>query len=887
MRAWLSRLADLVMRRQRDERLSEEMQSHLDMLADEHVANGLSAADAQFAARKSFGGVDQVKMRYREQRGLPIVDALMQDVKFAFRVLARDRGFALTAILVLGVGLGVNNMFFTLVYAHKFRGVDINDVERVMHISTFDDRGTNRLMSLPEFHDLQAATSFTGLAAYVNGLATVGDEGRAPDRFNGAYVTANAFPLLGLSPSLGRLPFPDDDRPGGERIVLLGSDAWRLRYNSDPQILGRSVLVNGSPATVVGIIPERSGFPSAANIWLPLGQYPDLKPDRSARSLNVVGRVRDGVSIDAARSEVETIFGGFEATHPDTNRNVRARVVPLNERLLGTLDGWMQFILAGIIVILVACANAANLMMARALHRAPEIAIRTSLGASRGRIVGQLLIEALVIAGAAAVVGGAISIAGVRAVALGIPEGTLPYWADYTMDRAVFGGLVGLSLATIVVFGLIPAIQASRTDVNRTLKDGGRANTGAGMGVLTGAFLSVELALAMILGAQVAVASYLGNRPMPTDANINTTEIVTAAVTLPAASYPTPQQRMDFFSRLEERLKARAEVVSVSRASLLPGEGASPRLLQIRGQEVSQGEPRATVLTIDISPRYFETLALGVLKGRDFTVLDGGPDTTVAIVNDRFAQVFLEGRDAIGAQLAVTPANAPADTEPRWATVDWRSANRAPGLFRPWPRGTGGLHPDCGRRAGNISVAGSASGGPGARRQRAPRRSTGDRSQHRPVRHAHVAARREGGTVEPPHVGGTGRHGDMDERAVGGDRTLRRDRAACDAQDAGDRPAHGPGCTIGADRQNGPRRTTWATASRTLARHGGRDGMGRCVYFRHRRRLRQRAADSAEDCRLHRRPGHPVLFHSVATCDADEPGRGTPARVTSEPGPVT
>jgi len=265
MRTFISRLLDLVLHRQREDRLSDEVQAHLDMLTDEHVARGLSPDDARLAARKSFGGVDDARMSYREQRGLPIVERFIQDVRFACRVLIRDRGFAMTAILVLGVGLGVNNMFFTLVYAHKFRGVDITGVERVVHISTFDDRGTNRLVSLAEFHDLQAATSFSGLAAYVNGIATVGDEGRAPDRFNSAYVTANAFPLLGLSPSLGRLPFPDNDRPGGEPIVMLGSDAWRQRYNSDPQILGRSVLVNGSPATVVGIIPERSGFPSA--VW--------------------------------------------------------------------------------------------------------------------------------------------------------------------------------------------------------------------------------------------------------------------------------------------------------------------------------------------------------------------------------------------------------------------------------------------------------------------------------------------------------------------------------------------------------------------------------------------------------------------------------------------
>jgi len=584
-------------------------------------------------------------------------------------VLRRDRGFALTAILVLGVGLGVNNMFFTLVYAHKFRGVTIEDVDRVMFISTFDDRNANRLVSLPEFNDLQEGSgSFSGFAAYVNGVVTMGDEGRAPDRFNAGYVTANAFPLLGLLPSLGRLPMPDDDRPGGEAIAMLGSDAWRQRYDSDPQILGRSVFINGSPVTVVGIIPERSGFPSTASVWLPLGRHPDLKPDRSTKTLNVVGRLRDGVSEEAARSEVETMFGSFEATHPESNRNVRARVVPLNVRLLGTLEGWMQFIWAGIIVILVACANAANLMMARAIHRAPEIAIRTSLGSSRARIVGQLLVEAMVIASAASVVGAAISVVGVRAVQMGIPDGALPYWNDYTMDRVVFGGLVSLSLATTVVFGLIPALHASRTDVNRTLKDGGRAGTGSGMGVLTGAFLSVELALAMILLGQVAVASYIANQAIPTDADINTTDVVTAAVTLPAA-YGTAESRTAFFTRLEERLNARAEVVSVARASVLPGGGSAQHRLQIRGDEQPPSEKPLNVLTIDISARYFETLALGALKGRVFTSLDARSGAEVAIVNDRFAEAFLKGGDPLGRQLSVTPANAPAATDIQWVTV--------------------------------------------------------------------------------------------------------------------------------------------------------------------------------------------------------------------------
>jgi predicted permease len=599
------------------------------------------------------------------------METLRQDVGFAWRVLRRDRAFALTAILVLGVGLGVNNLFFTLVYAHKFRGVTIDDVERVLFISTFDDRVNDRALSLPEFDDLRAVqTSFSGLGAFVNATVAVGDAGRAPDRFDAAYVSAEAFTLLGIAPSIGRLPSAENDRPGGTPVALLGSDAWRLRYANDPQLLGRTILVDGSPVTVVGIIHERSGFPSPASIWMPLGQLPEWKPDRSVRPLRVVGRLRDGVSEQAARTQVETIFGQFETAYPETNRNVRARIVPLNERLLGTLDGWRQFIFAGIIVILIACANVANLMITRALHRAPEIAIRASLGASRGRLIMQLLVEAAVIAAGGAAIGAAVSIVGVRAVQAGIPEGILPYWFDYTMDRAVFAALVGLAMATVVVFGLLPAIHASRTDVNRTLKDGGRSATGSpSMRVWTSTFLTVQLALAMILVAQITIASLIANQSIPTDANINTTEVMAATLTLPAASYPTAAERLQFFARLDERLRSRSEIAVASRASVLPGEFAPPRRLQIRGHDLLQGASAPTVLAIDVAPRYFETLALGVLKGRDFTERDGSSGRAVAIVNERFVQLYLGDRDALAAEVAVIAASAPPSAPPQWLSV--------------------------------------------------------------------------------------------------------------------------------------------------------------------------------------------------------------------------
>jgi putative ABC transport system permease protein len=671
MRTWLSRLAELVTRRSREERLASEIEHHLELLVEDLKRGGMSDADARLAARKQFGGVDQLRMRHREQRGMPVVEALLQDIRFALRVLMRDRGFALTAIVVLGVGLGVNNMFFTLVYAHKFRGVPIERQDRVLFISTFDDRVRNRAISLPEFDEVRGAqNSFQGLGAYVNGVATVGDRDRAPDRFDATYFAAGTFELLAVAPLMGRLPSAADDRPGNQAVALLGAEAWRLRYANDPQILGRTILVNGSPVTVIGIVPDRSGFPSTANVWMPLGQWPGWKEDRAARSLQVVGRLRDGVSVDNARSEIETIYGGFESAYPDTNRNLRPRVIPLTEQLLGTLEGWMQFIMAGIIVVLVACANVANLMMARALNRAPEIAIRTSLGASRGRLIVQLLIESTVIAGGGAMVGMLVSLVGVRAIDAGIPDGILPYWADYTMDRTVFAALVGLALVTVIVFGLIPALHASRTDVNRTLKNGGRnATLTTGMRIWTGGFLTVQLALAMILFAQVVVAAYIANQDIPTDANINTTAVVTGSITLPAASYPTADRRREFFARLEERLRARSEIVASSRATLLPGDQSGSRRLHVRGQDQPQGGTTPAVLTIETAPGYLDTLALGVLRGRDFTALDGIGGSAVAIVNERFAEVFLGGADPVNAQVAVSPANQPPPAQPQWLTV--------------------------------------------------------------------------------------------------------------------------------------------------------------------------------------------------------------------------
>jgi putative ABC transport system permease protein len=672
MRTLFSRLLELVSRGSREQRINDEIRAHLDLLTDEYVAGGLSRDDARLAARKQFGNVDSARMTHRDQRGFAWVETLAQDVRFAFRILTRERSFALTAIAVLGVGIGVNNMFFTVVYAFKYRGLPIAHAERILAIAASDDRVPQRPLTLNEFHELRdSITTLDALAAHTSAPVTIADDGRAPDRFDGAYVSAGAFEQLGIAPLIGTLPSVDHDRAGASPLVMLGADAWTSRYGGDRSILGRTIRLNGAPATVVAILPERSGFPNTADVWMPLGQWPGFQQSPATRALQVFGRLRDTAGEGGARAEIERVFARLESTSPETNRTIRARVMPINLRLLGPIDGWEPFIMAGIIVLLVASANAANLMIARSMHRSPEIAIRTSLGASRFRIVRQLLVEAAVLATCGAVIGAGFSIAGVAMFESAIPAGTLPYWFDLSMDARVVAALIGITVLTIAIFGLVPALQASRTDVNSTLKDGGRNARGQRRsGAWTAVFLTVELALAMIMLSQIAVVTLRTNADIPTDAASRTRAVMTATITLPAANFPTPERRNDFFRRLQERLEARQEVVAVSRATIMPGQGvAGLRRVEVEGRDSAEGRERPPSLGIEIAAGYLDALGVSTISGRALNEADGNTGADAALVNQRFVEVALAGVEPIGTRIGVAAPGAAPDATVQWRTI--------------------------------------------------------------------------------------------------------------------------------------------------------------------------------------------------------------------------
>jgi len=593
---------------------------------------------------------------------------MRQDIRLAARLLVKDRRFTLVSLLVLGLGIGINNMLFTILNAHTIRGLPIDQPDRVLYISTVDDQSRPRGVSFPELENLRAAVqSFSGIAAFVNTQVTVGDEGRAPERVEGAYLTADVFAVIRTVPIAGRSLLPEDDRLSASPVVLLGNSLWQGRYAGDPGIVGQSIRINGAPATVVGIVSDRSGIPSTAQAWLPLSKMPDLAMDRrDARTLRVLGRVRDGVAPASARIEVEGVMERLQRDHPETNTKIRGRVVPINEQFLGRLSdpAWRAFITVGFLVLAISCANVANLFLDHSTERRREIAIRTALGATRARVVRQLLIEASVLAGASAVVGLGVAIAGVRLFRSLIPDNVLPYWFDYSLDGRVLGMLIGVSAGTILVFGVIPAITGSRTDVNRALKDT-RELGSRGTRRWTAVFLTAEFALAVVMLVQIGLGLSLSRPELPSDAAINTPEVLTAAVTLSGDRYRTPDQRVEFFTRLEERLNTTPGISVTSLSNVLPLAGGREREITVDGQ--MRPEPRR-VLTVGIGPGYFSTFRLAMLRGREFVTRDGTAGQAHAIINEQAARMFFGDRDAIGLRIAFA-APASADAALEWLTV--------------------------------------------------------------------------------------------------------------------------------------------------------------------------------------------------------------------------
>ena len=589
-----------------------------------------------------------------------------QDVQFATRLLVKDKWFTLVAMLALAFGIGVNATVFTFVNAVLIRGLPFEDGERIMALGTRDNVRERMGVSYLDFKDWAVATqTFTGLAAHSGGAFAISDEGRAPERYSGAYISANAFHLIRVSPVIGRGFTAEDDLPGATPVLILGSTVWKNRYASDPAIIGRTVRVNETPAVVIGVMPDGFKFPQNADVWQPLGNLPRLlEQKRNQRNYEVLGRLKDGVSAEQARAEMSTISERLTREYPDLNKDVRATVQTFNERVNGGQIRAVFLSLMGAVafVLLIACANVANLLLARASNRAREISVRVSLGASRRRIVRQLLMESLLLALISGVLGYAFARVGVNLFDIATID-QRPAWIHFTMDYRVFAYLALICLVTAIVFGLAPALHVARTDVNEVLKEGGRSGS-AGMRVRrwAGVLVVAELALTLVLlaGAGFMMRNFMNMYRL--DLGVETSHLLTMSLSLPDAKYPAVEQRLAFYERLQERLAAKFRNVSV--ATQVPLQGGFQRRLEIDGRPLPTGQEPPTVSIIAVDPRYFDTLGVRLLRGRGFTDADGRPGQDTAIVNQRLAEMYFGGDDPMGRRITLSIAPDGGDPPP-------------------------------------------------------------------------------------------------------------------------------------------------------------------------------------------------------------------------------
>ncbi|HEX3704630.1 MAG TPA: ABC transporter permease [Vicinamibacterales bacterium] len=588
---------------------------------------------------------------------------LWQDLRYAARLLLKDRWFTAIAAAALALGIGVNATVFTLVNAALIRGLPFEHPDEIVSVDTVDPSGRLMSASLLDFQDWAAARSFSGLAASIGSALPLSEPGRPAEQVNGTFASASMFSLLGVRPALGRAFERRDDRAGAEAVCLLSDTIWKSHFGGDPTVVGRPIRVDDEVATVVGVMPPKMQFPFNTEVWLPLSQVaPAVRvAKRNLRSFQVIGRLAPGVTVAQAFSEMQNIAAQLGRQYPDTNKDYRVSVMPYADLAIGPQRRTMFLALMGAVafVLLIACANVANLLLARASRRSREIAVRVALGATRFRIVRQLLVESVLLASLAGAIGLGIGRLGLAAVDRVFTASIgRPYWLTFTMDPIVFGFVAAICLGTAVLFGLAPALHVSRTDVREVLTEGGRSGIGGTRARRwTSALIVVEVALTLVLlaGAGFMMRSFMSL--YNEDLGVDTSHLLTMRLTLPFTGYANREKRIALFDRFEERLGAISAIQASGITSNPPLFGGAARQLVIDGRPTPAGLTPPEVTVVDATTGYLAALGVHIIRGRNFDAADGTPGHENTIVNERFVSMHFGVENPVGRQIRLIDAN--------------------------------------------------------------------------------------------------------------------------------------------------------------------------------------------------------------------------------------
>jgi len=578
---------------------------------------------------------------------------MFSDLRSAIRQLSLHRGFSLAVIVTLSLSLGVNTTVFTLVNAVLFKPVPVPGGERLVAVSLQrqGEQGMT-LLSLPEYVALREQNrSFEALEAASDGSGVIAEPGNPPERYRLARVTPGLLSMVQTPPVLGRSFTPSDGAPGAAPVVLLSHQVWQKRYAGAADVVGRAIRLNGEPATIIGVMPAGFAFPDNSALWTALTPTPESE-DRKNRSLLLFGLRRPDVGISAAQTDLDLITARLAKEFPETNRDLSAQVQTFHDLFNGGPIRLIFLLMLGAVgfVLLIACANVANLLLSRALVRRRELAIRASLGATRGQLIRQLLIECVLLSTLGGLVGLGLAQAGIHAFDVASQDVGKPYWIQFTMDWRAFLYFAVLSIGSGLVFGLGPALRASRVDLNTALKDGTPAGSARG-GHLTATLVVVQFAATVILlaSAGLMVRGFFAVQQI--NPFVPAQEILGVRLALPDGKgdrYELPEARRAMHDRLQARLAALPGVTHVALTSELPGLGAQRREVEIEGRSVTDARDQPKAAVIFASPDYLGTINLPILVGRGLDENDGLKGKEAAVVTRVFAARYFGAESPVG-----------------------------------------------------------------------------------------------------------------------------------------------------------------------------------------------------------------------------------------------
>lgn len=680
----------LATRKQRDAILDDEIAFHIEQQAAQNERFGMPPDEALRVARATFGRVPATKEAFRDVGGFSFIGGIVQDARFAVRRLAAHPVFSATVVATLALGIGASTTVFTVLNAVLLRPLPYERPEQLVTVWEHSRRsgqpGADHEDIAPAnlFDWRQQSRSFSGFAWYNRSVTTLGG-GNEPEQVVSSGVSASLFPLLGVSPILGRFIRADETTPGAERVVVIGESLWRRRFGADPTIIDRTVTLDAVPYRVIGVAPHDQGFPREAALWTPLVWAPSSTTMRSSHYLFALARLRSGVSVPTARTEMNAIAARLERQYPETNADLGVNIVPLTEELVGNVRPTLWLVFGAVaFVLIIACANVGGLFLARAAAGEGEMALRRALGASRPRLVQQVLTESFLLSSGAAVFGTLISVWSTQSLVRFSPVPIVPSAGSLGLDVRVAAFAIGLAVLTTLVFGLVQASSCGEGVLQSHLKRGGQqALSGAAQRRARRLLVSAEMGFTMVLlaGAGIMVRGLATLSRV--DLGFTPTHLFTAELRLPSARYPAGSGTSDrFYAQLIANAKGIPGVEAASAVFMLPF-GMDNRVYSFRTTDQREAKQRANFRVA--SPGYFATMRSPLLAGRDISWSDSAGGRGVVVINRTMAERFWPGRSAVGQTIRIRDDTVPVEIIGVVADMKYfgHEARPEPEMYRP------------------------------------------------------------------------------------------------------------------------------------------------------------------------------------------------------------